>query len=214
MKSNIQYYESEFQKFQPFQHLTSRIQDMGNKSNYGAKLALKWTALVKQKLDNATYPVVHPIGQETFSLYVEFPTGVFEYAFDIDGASSLIKENKMKPVKVFPSSIIHSVDRGNINTDPNNIKPNHKNPIMILQSEYITDNKPYCINGNHRIFEAYQNNDTPIEIFVFKDLAFHSFFYDLLSKAIYFIEIDYKNVVTNRRDFIQNKQSAFAYEFD
>ncbi|MFJ7406259.1 MULTISPECIES: hypothetical protein [unclassified Lysinibacillus] len=212
MESKIKFYESEFQKFQPSKHFISRIQEMENKSSYGAKLALKWTEILNQILINEAYPVVHPIGQETFSLYAEFPTGVFEYALDIDGACTLIKENNLKPVKVIPSSIIHSVDHGNINKDPNKIKPNHKNPVMILQSHYLTDNKPYCINGNHRLFEAYRNNDKQLEIFVFKDLEFAPFFYDILSKATYFIEIDYTNVVSNKRDFIHNKNGAFAYE--
>ncbi|MBN6886019.1 hypothetical protein ACUXCC_000674 [Cytobacillus horneckiae] len=212
MESKIKFYESESQKFQPSKHFISRIQEMENKSSYGAKLSLKWTEILNQTLINETYPVIHPIGQETFSLYAEFPTGVFEYALDIDGAISFIKENNFKPVKVSPSSIINSVDQGNINKDPNKIKPNHKNPVMVLQSHYLTDNKPYCINGNHRIFEAYRNNDKQIEIFVFKDLEFVPFFYDILSKAAYFFEIDYTNVVSNKRDFIKNEQGAFAYD--
>lgn len=186
---------------------------MKKKSSYGAELASKWTEILNQFLIDKTYPVIHPIGQETFSLYAEFPTGVFEYALDIDGATLLIKEKSIKPVKFSPSNIIDSVDQGNINKDPTRKKTNHKNPVMVLQSQYLTDNKPYCINGNHRIFEAYRNNDEYIEVFVFKDLEFVPFFYDVLSKATYFLEIDYNNVVSDKRNLIQNDKGAFAYKF-
>ena len=84
------------------------------------------------------------------------------------------------------SEIIASVDEGNINTDTSKIKTNHKNPVMVLQSQYLTDNNLYCINGNHRIFEAYRNNEKQIEVYLFKDLEFDTFFYDVLSKAYTF----------------------------
>lgn len=61
---------------------------MKEKGSHGADVALKWTEIFNQFLVNATYPVIHPIGQETFSLYAEFPTGIFEYALDIDGANA------------------------------------------------------------------------------------------------------------------------------
>lgn len=60
---------------------------------------------------------------------------------------------------------------------------------MVLQSQYLTDSNPYCINGNHRIFEAYQNNEELIEVYLFKDLEFVPLFYDALSKAIYFLKL-------------------------
>ncbi|GAE33298.1 hypothetical protein [Halalkalibacter akibai] len=212
MESKIEVYEKKSQYFSPNKHFISRIQEMEKKSVYGAKVAQKWTEILNKSLNSETYPVNHPIGQETFSLYAEYPTGVFEYALDIDGATSLIKERCIKPVQFTPSNIIDAVDQGNINKDPNRIKPNHKNPVIVLQSRYLTDNKPYCINGNHRIFEAYRNNDTQIDVFLFKDLEFVPFFYDILSKATYFFEIDYKYVVSDER-YIQSKKGAFVYEF-
>ncbi|MUK87892.1 hypothetical protein GMD78_05700 [Ornithinibacillus sp. L9] len=213
MKSNIDIYESMYQEFNPIKHINSRIKEMEIKSEYGAVVASKWTEFVHQSLINEAYPVVHPIGQETFSLFVEFPTGVFEYALDIDGATSLINEKKIVPLTFSPLEIFMSVDQGNINTDPNRIKPNHKNPVMVLQSEYLTNNKPYCINGNHRIFEAYRNNNEQIEVFVFKDMEFVPFIYDDLSKAMYFFEIDYDNVMNNKRNYIRNEKGSFANEF-
>ncbi|MDN4492511.1 hypothetical protein [Ureibacillus aquaedulcis] len=199
MKNNIEIYEKTYQNFKPFKHVMARINEMQEKSSYGSEIASKWLEILNRTLINQTYPVIHPIGQETFSLYAEFPTGVFEYALDIDGATSLIKEKCIKPELFSPSNIIESVDQGNINKDPHCIKPNHKNPVMVLQSKYLTGDRPYCINGNHRIYEAYQNNDKQIEVFVFKDLEFTQFFYDVLSKAIYFLEIDYKNVIVEQR---------------
>ncbi|MGE7935089.1 hypothetical protein [Viridibacillus arvi] len=186
---------------------------MRKESSYGAEVASKWADILNQNLGDETYPVIHPIGQETFSLYAEFTTGVFEYALDIDGATTFIKEKKIKPIKTSPSNIIEAVDQGNINKDPNRIKPNHKNPVMVLQSRYLTNNKPYCINGNHRIFEAYRNNDEQIEVYVFKDLEFVPFFYDVLSKVTYFLEIDYHNVVNDKRYLLHNDNGAFANEF-
>jgi hypothetical protein len=206
--SKIGIYEKESRDFNPFTHFHSRIQEMQNKSSLGNEVARKWTNIVNETLTSETYPVIHPIGQETFSLYAEFPTGVFEYALDIDGATALIKDKGIKPVKFSPINIIDSVDPDNINKDPNRIKPNHKNPVMVLQSRYLTDNKPYCINGNHRIFEAYRNNDPLIEVFIFKELEFVPFFYDVLSKATYFLEMDYVNVMAE-----QSEKGAFAYEF-
>ncbi|WP_195576548.1 hypothetical protein [Paenibacillus sp. 1001270B_150601_E10] len=213
MVSKIELYEKESQEFQPFKHFFSRIQVMRKESSYGAEVASKWTNILNQTLVDETYPVIHPFGQETFSLYAEFTTGVFEYTLDIDGATTFIKEKNIKPIKTSPSNIIEAVDQGNINKDPNRIKPNHKNPIMVLQSRYLTNNKPYCINGNHRIFEAYRNNDEQIEIYVFKDLEFVPFFYDILSKATYFLEIDYHNVVNDKRYLLHNENGAFANEF-
>ncbi|WP_080848041.1 hypothetical protein [Cytobacillus gottheilii] len=198
MKSKIHIYETESQYFNPKKHISSRIKEMEKKSVLGAQLAKRWTEILNQSLNSETYPVIHPIGQETFSLYAEYPTGIFEYALDIDGAASLIKGNDIKPVQLNPSDIIDAVDQGNINKDPKRIKPNHKNPVMVLQSRYLTHNKPYCINGNHRIFEAYHNNDKQIEVYVFEDLEFVPFFYDALSKAIYYLEIDYCHVVNEK----------------
>ncbi len=213
MESKIAHYEKVYLKFKPFKHFTSRIQEMGNKSSIGAEVASKWNEILHQFLLDETYPVIHPIGRETFSLYAEFPTGVFEYALDIDGATALIKEKNIAPVGFSPSKIITSVDLGNINKNPNLIKPNHKNPVMVLQSHYLTDNRPYCINGNHRIFEAYRNNDEQIEVFVFKDLEFAPFFYDKLSKATYYFELDYNHVIYGNRYSIQSPKGAFAFEF-
>ncbi|GAM12383.1 hypothetical protein [Mesobacillus selenatarsenatis] len=208
MESKIELYEKESQIFNPFSHITSRIQEMEKKSSYGSGVAKKWTVILNGTLIREAYPVIHPIGQETFSLYSEYPSGIFEYALDIDGATALIKDRGIKPVKFSPLKIIDSVDPGNINKDPSRIKPNHRNPVMVLQSRYLTNDKPYCINGNHRIFEAYRNNDKQIEVFVFKELEFVPFFYDVLSKALYFLEIDYINVISE-----QGKNGAFAYEF-
>lgn len=213
LESKIVIYEKESQNFNPFIHFNSRIQKMKEKSSYGAEVASKWTEILNESLISTNYPVIHPIGRETFSLYTEFPTGIFEYAFDIDAATSLIKEKNIKPVNFSPSNIIDSVDQDNINKDPNRIKPNHKNPVMVLQSQYLTDDRPYCINGNHRIFEAYRNNVEQIEVFIFKDLEFVRFFYDVLSKATYLFEIDYNNVISNNRYFLQSEKGAFAYEF-
>ncbi|WP_317945428.1 hypothetical protein [Sporosarcina saromensis] len=112
-----------------------------------------------------------------------------------------------------PSSVIESVDVGNVNTDTSNIKTNHNNPIMVLQSQYVTEGKPYCINGNHRITEAFKKQADHIGVFVFRDLEFVPFFYDNLSKAIYYLEIDYHNVVKNERQLLAEQQTAFVYEF-
>ncbi|MCE7793803.1 hypothetical protein K8O68_15375 [Salipaludibacillus sp. CUR1] len=212
MESKIEIHETESQYFNPFSHFILRIQEMESKSTHGAAVASKWTEILYQSLIRKTYPVIHPIGQETFSLYAEFPMGVFEFALDIDGAASIIKEKGMKPVKFLPADIFDAVDQGNINKDPNRIKQNHKNPVMVIQSRYITGNRPYCINGNHRIFEANRNNDEQIEVFVFKDLEFVPFFYDVLSKAIYFLEIDYKSVVFGD-SLIQSEKGAYAFQF-
>lgn len=213
MESKIEIYEKKYQHFIPFKHFNSRIQEMKKKSSFGAEVASKWSEILNRSLISKTYPVIHPIGQETFSLYAAFPTGVFEFALDIDRATLLINDNNIKPVTFSPSDIIDSVDPGNINKDPKRINQNHKNPVMVLQSHYLTDNTPYCINGNHRILEAYRNNDDKIEVIVFKDLEFVPFFYDLLSKATYLLEIDYNNVISDSRRFIQSKKGAFAYEF-
>ena len=84
---------------------------------------------------------------------------------------------------------------------------------MALQSQYLTGNKPYCINGNHRIFEAYRNNERQIAVYVFKELEFVPFFYDIWSKAMYFLEIDYNNVIHNDRKHLRDDVEAFACLF-
>jgi len=84
MVSKIELYEKESQEFKPFKHFISRIQVMRKESSYGAEVSSKWTDILNQTLVDETYPVIHPIGQETFSLYAEFTTGVFEYTLDID----------------------------------------------------------------------------------------------------------------------------------
>ncbi|MDY0393946.1 hypothetical protein ACFSMW_16250 [Virgibacillus halophilus] len=214
VKSKIDYYEKESRYFNPLKHFSTRIQEMENKSKYGAVVASKWSEFVIQSLMDEMYPVVHPIGQETFSLYAEFPIGVFEYALDIGGATSLIGEKSIKPVIFEPSKIIASVDGGNINKDTSNIKTNHKNPVMVIQSHHLTEGKPYCINGNHRIFEAHRNNNRQIEVYLFKDLEFVPFFYDTLSKAMYYFEMDYSNVINNKRNFLKGEYDAFVYVFN
>ena len=89
MASKIEIYEKKSLEFKPFKHFTSRIQEMKSKSTYGVEVAAKWTTIFNEFLESETYPVVHPFGQETFSLYTDFPTGVFEHALDIDGATHL-----------------------------------------------------------------------------------------------------------------------------
>lgn len=211
--SKIEYYELESRHFNFFKHFSTRILEMKTKSNYGAQVASKWNEIVAKYLRNETYPVVHPKGQETFSMYAEFPSGVFEYALDIDGATSFIKERSIVPEIFAPTKIIDSVDEGNINKDTRSIKTNHKNPVMVLSSQYLTDGKLYCINGNHRILEAYKNNEERIEVYVFKELDFVSFFYDVLSQAMYFLEIDYNNVIKNERNHLKEEHTSFAFKF-
>jgi len=213
VESKIDYYEKVSGYFNPLKHILKRMKVMESKSKYGAMVASKWNEIVNQSLVNEDYPAVHPIGQETFSLYTEFPTGVFEYAIDIDGATSFIKENSITPVIFDPSKIIASVAEGNLNKDTSNIKTNHKNPVMVLQSRYITKNKYYCINGNHRIYEAYRHSKEQIEVYVFKDLDFIPFFYDAWSKATYLLEIDYNNVINSERNDLNEKNDAFAFNF-
>jgi len=208
--SKIETNENESQKFNPLNHFSTRIKEMENTSNYGAEVASKWKKVLNH-LD-MTYPVVHPIGKETFSIYAEFPNGIFEYAMDIDGATSLINEKSIKALIYSPPNIIESVDSGNINRDPNQIRPNHKNPVMVIQSHYLTNNKPYCINGNHRIFESYRNGDDQIEVYFFNDLEFVPFFYDTLSKATYFLEIDYYNVASPNSRHLQRGKAAYVDE--
>ncbi|MDY0410564.1 hypothetical protein [Paracerasibacillus soli] len=174
-ESKIAYYEKESPKFNPLEHLILRVNEMENKSDYGGKVALKWKKIIDDTLIHEVYPVIHPIGQETFSLYAEFPIGIFEYALDIDGATSYIREKHINREIFDPVDIINAVDEGNINKDTSKIKTNHKNPVMALQSQYLTGNKPYCINGNHRIFEAYRNNERQIAVYVFKELEFVPF---------------------------------------
>lgn len=69
MVSKIELYEEESQEFKPFKHFISRIQVMRKESTYGAEVASKWTNILNHTLVDETYPVIHPIGQETFSLY-------------------------------------------------------------------------------------------------------------------------------------------------
>ena len=59
-----------------------------------------------------------------------------------------------------------------------------------------------------------QHKDKQIEIYVFKDLDFVPFFYDVLSKATYFLEIDYYNVVKDKRYLLHGENSMFANEFE
>lgn len=210
MKSKIEQYERKFKSFIPVRHFEERIEDMGIYSNYGKQLAEKWTEILNDYVVNQTYPVVHPIRQETFSLFAEFPSGVFEYALDIDGATKLIRDKNIQPEVFVPIDIIEAVDQGNINTDLSEIKTNHKNPIIVLQSRHLTEGKPHCINGNHRINEAYKNNDEQIEVYVFKELEFIPFFYDYLSKAMYYLEIDYYNIVHDERYLLANQETSFA----
>jgi len=213
IKNQIEYYEEASRCFNPLKHFQMRTQEMENKSNYGVRTASKWNEIVGQYLKDEIYPVVHPIGQETFSLYAVFPTGIFEYALDIDGATALIKKEGINPTIFNPTQIIASVDEGNINKDLNNIKTNHKNPVMILQSQRLMGNMPHCINGNHRIFEAHRNNEKSIEVYHFKDLEFVPFFYDDLSKAMYYLEMDFNNVINDKRDFLKDPYGAFADAF-
>ncbi|KMJ55654.1 hypothetical protein AB685_26120 [Bacillus sp. LL01] len=213
MVHTIKEYEEKSRVFNPSTHIKSRIQEMEGHSAIGAEIASTWKDLLDQRLVKETYPVIHPIGQETFSLYADYPTGVFEYALDIDGTTALIKKKRLEPSRFSPSTIIDAVDQGNLNQDQTQINPNHKNPVMVLQSHYLTDNKPYCINGNHRINEAFKREDQSIEVYVFKELEFVPFFYDNLSKAMYFLELDYHHVVHRDAPLIKSERGAFVYDF-
>jgi len=210
--NNICFYEKESQKFDPFNHFTIRIQEMKQHSHYGAVIAEKWDEVVSETLTENDYPVVHSIGEETFSLFAEYSTGIYEYAFHIDNATSLIKKKQIEPTTYSPQDIIKAIDIGNINTNRELIRTNHKNPVMVIQSEHLTNNKMYAINGNHRIFEAFRNEDESIEVYVFKDREFIPFFYDYLSKISYFMEIDYTNTIYNKSFFLKSEEDAFVYK--
>ncbi|MBB2483322.1 hypothetical protein H5P36_24520 [Bacillus sp. APMAM] len=209
----MELFEKQSKLFNPLLHFKSRMEEMRSISVLGASIAKKWLKMIEEYFMHEAYPVNHPIGQETFSLYVEYPLGIFEYALDIDGAASLIKSKNMNPVNFTPSDCIASVDQGNINEDPKLIQYNHKNPIMVVQSSYLTNKKPFCINGNHRINEAYKNGDKQIKVYVFNDLEFVPFFYDSLSKAMYFFEMDYNDLVKNNVDFTSYRNKAVVDEF-
>lgn len=210
--NDIAMFERESQKFDVFKHFNLRIEEMKEHSEHGTTVAKKWDEVMTETLTKEDYPVVHPIEEETFSLFAKYPTGIYEYAFHIDSATSLIEEKNIKSVTFSPKNIVHAIDLGNINTDPKQKRPNHKNPVMVVQSRHLTDNKMYAINGNHRINEAYRNNDESIEVYVFKDQDFIPFFYDYLSKVSYFFEIDYTNIIFGESVFLENKQEAFVYK--
>ncbi|TFB22907.1 hypothetical protein E3U55_06615 [Filobacillus milosensis] len=195
--SRIPYYEQESFHFRPEVHVKTRIKEIANSSDIGAKIALGWEHKLEELL-NEKYPVNHPVGKETFSLYGDFPSGIFEYALDIDGATMLIKEKQMTPTIFNPGDIIHAVDQGNVNTDPSKINPNHKNPVMIVKSQVLTDNQFYCINGNHRINEAFKCGANDIEVYAFEELDIVPIFYDQLSEAIYYLENDYQYLVEGK----------------
>ncbi|MEC2072703.1 hypothetical protein [Alkalihalophilus marmarensis] len=214
MQNMIEVFERQSREFNPSFHFESRIIEMEKTSRYGVQLASKWRELLNRSKMNEVYPVVHPIGKETFSLYANYPSGIFEYALDIDLATSLIKEKAISPINVSPKNIIDAVDPGNINRDPAKIKPNHKNPVMIIQSHYLTNNKYCCINGNHRIFEAYRNGEREIEVYLFKDLEFLPFFYDELSKATYFLEMDAACVLNNQQHIQQSELEQYPSNFN
>lgn len=155
--------------------------------------------------------MIHPIGEETFSLFKEYPSGIYEYGFSIDDATTYINEKNIQPIKFSPKDIIKAIELQNINTNPKLKRPNHKNPVMVVQSKYLTEDKLYAINGNHRIFEAFRNDVNSIDVYVFKDLEFIPFFYDYLSKLSYFFEIDYLNIVRDETNFIKNQEDIFVY---
>lgn len=60
--SKISFYEKESQKFNPFEHMQGRIQEMEQVSREGALVAARWKDIVKQ-LKDEVYPVVHPSGR-------------------------------------------------------------------------------------------------------------------------------------------------------
>lgn len=211
MEFKIQFYERESRMFQPARYFHLRMEEMKDASEYGADIAKKWLDVFTRILAKEEYPVVHPIGQETFSLYAEYEAGVFEYALDIDGATAYINKNGRKAEIFEPSQIIHAVDQGNVNTDPARIKPNHKNPVMILQNSLHTNGKPYCINGNHRLTEAYKSGCQHIEVYVFREMEAVPLFYDTLSKAAYFLEIDRRQIAGDLPAGLNGKSPMVNY---
>lgn len=210
--NNIRYFEKESQKFDPLKHFTMHIQEMNQHSEYGAEIAKEWSKVISEIVSKDAYPVIHPIGEETFSLFKEYPTGVYEYAFSIDKATSLINKENIDSISFSPADIIKAIEIQNINTDLKLKRPNHKNPVMVVQSKYLTGNKLYAINGNHRIFEAFRNEVKSIDVYVFEDLEFLPFFYDYLSKVSYCFEIDYLNVMSDKSFFLENPQDAVVYK--
>lgn len=101
MKNNITFYEIESQKFDPYKHFLERIEEMKESSSLGYKVSEKWREVLNNTIINVDYPVQHPVGRETFSLYIEYSSGIFEYALDIDEATSLIKKEKIQPLNYF-----------------------------------------------------------------------------------------------------------------
>jgi len=56
--TNIEMFEKESRKFQPFNHFNSRILEMENKSRYGAQVASKWATATRLFEQLLLFPLI------------------------------------------------------------------------------------------------------------------------------------------------------------
>lgn len=90
--------------------------------------------------------------------------------YDIDAICDFVKRNAIQPVQV---SVEQAYEYCNVENDMNIsiVKMNdtlreskERNPIIILMSQMFT--KPFIVNGNHRIRDAFDKKVESLEIFV------------------------------------------------
>lgn len=126
------------------------------------------------------------ITHEIYSLVVGYDSGSFEFRFNIDLANTLLPAMNKLAVELPVREAIKYVDIDNLNLK--RAVKNHNNPILIIKS-YLFD-QPHCINGNHRIYRAYERGQKTISLYYIENHECLPFLSTRIGRAMYMMNTD------------------------
>jgi hypothetical protein len=186
------YFENKAKLFNVRMHLDLLLDHFQN-DPVGKNLVLKWRKIILAIYREEGYPAPIDIRYETFSLVVRYTTGFFEYTFNIDHSNALIAQIEKEPIEMPVREAIKYVDlenaQGNIKTELNH----HSNPILIVKSQLF--DLPHCINGNHRILDAYKKGEKTITLYWIEELECIPLLSTKLGRAMFMMNADIISVL-------------------
>ncbi|MBP1309229.1 hypothetical protein JOD82_002249 [Paenibacillus sp. 1182] len=184
------YYEKRAEAFDINKHFDI-LQTLLKEDLVAKELILRWKEVILSLISKEGYPPPMDITHEIYSLVVGYDSGSFEYRFNIDLANTLLPAMNKLAVELPVREAIKYVDIDNLSIK--RAVKNHNNPILIMKSQLF--DQPQCINGNHRIFSAYEKGQETITLYYIEDNECIPFLSTRIGRAMYMMNTDLNNTL-------------------
>ncbi|MFF2531318.1 hypothetical protein ACFVS2_20660 [Brevibacillus sp. NPDC058079] len=199
------FYEEKSREFDVNKHMDLLLNVLQNKP-LAKNLIIRWSKIILSIYKEEGYPAPIDYHHETYSFIVKYTTGFFEYVFNIDIANEIIFSSKKQPVEMSIREAKQYVDLDNLHENSFTKVDNHRNPIILIKSKIF--DRPQCINGNHRILDAYKKGQRTISLYCLEEAECLPMINTKLSKAMFMMNTDLNMVL-----FEKNKQhTSFLIE--